>query len=156
MRVNFKLAVFLAALILPCISRASCSDMIVHLQATEHSMSKNQCDGDCKAIMALRCMGGTIAIPGSSLVQIIRENEGQLCYSDHVCGETSSWSGYVGLAGTWLFYESVISFVTSGAGQQAIIASHRDYNGRTTAASVSLDWGQITRSCKPVSSEICM
>jgi hypothetical protein len=137
------------------ISLATCTDMIVNLQETEQSKATSECEGGCHAVMGLRCMGGTLAIPGSTLVQVIRERGGKLCYSDYVCGATESWAGYVGLSGTWVFYNSVISFVASDAGQKAL-AANRDFNGQTSAASVALEWGQIVRSCKSVSPEVCM
>jgi hypothetical protein len=137
------------------ISLATCTDMVLNLQETEQSKTISECKGGCRAVLSLRCMGGTMAIPGSTLVQIIRERDGKLCYSDHVCGETQSWAGYIGLSGTWVFYNSVISFVASDEGQQALSAN-RDFNGQTSAASIALEWGQIVRSCKSVSPEICM
>jgi hypothetical protein len=137
---------------------ATCADMEIVLEALPSpspGLSSLQ-KPPLKASLHLRCMGGTPLIPGSTLIQTVREHEGKLCYSDLACGNANSWSGYVGLSGTWIFYDSVLAFLASEEGQQAVLAAKRDYNGQNTGVKVGLEWGQIGRDCKPIAHEICL
>ncbi len=139
------------------VAKAVCIDLQLDIEAASFSNKGNDCNGgNCKATMVLRCMGGTSVIPGMALVQTFREKNGKLCYADLACGNVDSWAGSVGLSGQWIFYDSVVSFLTSQAGQQAVISANNNYHGRNTGVSVDMEWGQITRDCKAVSSEICL
>jgi hypothetical protein len=139
---------------------AMCTDMEVTLEPLSSPNPSPDVGGKSlspmKASLFLRCMGGTPVIPGTTLIQTVREHEGKLCYSDLACGNTNSWAGYIGLSGTWIFYDSVLTFLASEKGQQAIQGAKREYDGQNIGVSVGLEWGQITRHCKPIAHEICM
>jgi hypothetical protein len=136
------------------LAMAACTDMEVTLEPL--SSPSPYPNSPLKANLLLRCMGGTPIIPGSTLIQTVYEEEGKFCYSDLACGNTNSWAGYVGLSGTWIFQDSVLTFLTSEEGQQAVLAAKRESNGQNTGVSVGLEWGQIARDCKPIARAICM
>lgn len=148
-------ALLLPMLLLPLSAQAACEDLQVNLGGIPQDATlQNQATQ--KASIFLRCMGNTRALPGTTLMQTVREEEGKMCYSDLACGNVNSWSGYIALSGTWIFYDSVFSFLQSQEGEQAVISGRNDYHGRNTGVNVSLEWGQIMRDCKPVSPEICL
>lgn len=108
-----------------------------------------------KAQLFLQCMGDTPYIPGTTLLQTVREVNGKMCYSDMACGNALGWSGYVAVAGTWIFFDSVLTFVTSQQGKN-LVSANRDFNGQNTGLQVGIEWGQVLRSCEALSEEICM
>jgi hypothetical protein len=146
----------IAATSLNNFAEATCRTTEVNLESLPNESSNQAKESTQRAKLFLRCMGGTPVIPGTTLLQTVREQNGKLCYSDMACGNVSSFSGYVALSGTWIFYKSVLEFLTSHEGQQAVIAAKREYEGQNSGIRVGLEWGQITRHCKPISTEMCL
>jgi hypothetical protein len=152
---NIVAATLFFVLGVPISASANCVDLNLTLQENTATGSQ-KCPGGCRAKMIFRCIGNTTTIPGMTLIQTLQERNGRLCYRDLGCGNVESWAGYLALSGSWVWYESFVKFVTSPTGRDALITADRDFNGRDVEARVSLEWGQIKRSCKPISEEICM
>jgi hypothetical protein len=152
---NIVAATLFFALGVPIGASANCVDLNLTLQENSTTGEQN-CPGGCRATMIFRCIGNTATIPGMTLIQTLQERNGKLCYRDMSCGNVNAWNGYIALSGSWVWYESFVKFIISPAGRDTLISADRDFNGRNVEAKVSIEWGQVRRSCKPISEEICM
>jgi hypothetical protein len=143
---------------------AECSDTILQLYEAKPGLSARGTEeqpsvtrpvlaGGRRTTIALRCVGGTATIPGMTLIQIYETRAQQLCYRDYSCGNVHSWSAYVGISGSWLWYDSVAKILEDAPNT---LSWKTDFNGGSLSAKLAVEWGQIERSCRPLSEAICL
>jgi hypothetical protein len=136
---------------------ATCADATLDLEERAPDLSEGQSATPLlksrKATVALSCVGRTHAIPGMTLIQSFEPKEGKLCYRDYSCGNVKSWGAFVAVSGTWFWYDSFTKILEDSANT---LKWRDDFSGGSLSARVAVEWGQITRSCTPVSEEICL
>lgn len=123
-------------------AQAQCEDLTVTIQDPDSSRS---------ATTLFRCVGNTYVIPGMTLVQVLEERNGRMCYSDYSCGNVKSWGGFVAVSGVWEWFDSVTDFVLDENKLSAVT----DYHGGALGVEIAVEWKNIRRDCSPMSTPIC-